>query len=771
MSERDLMVKYSIVIGAYNHLLDCTKPCLESIKKYTDLSNVEVIVVANGCTDGTEDYVRSLGAPFRLLSSPKPMGYAGANNWGIEEALGEYVILLNNDTALLEQPVNQWLQMLERPFILDKKTGVTGPIKQYSHPADRHFMVFFCVMIPAQLVKKLKLNEEYGDGAGEDTEFCIEAEKLGYTLVQVPEGDLVPGEHGNVGGFPIYHQAEATVHGLSDWNETFERNSLLLGKKYNPAWYRWKLTNNYERAVILKDDYINPEWFESVRYTWAAQNLKGKKVLEFGCSSGYSLRFLPDDVDYTGVDYDERIINIAREQFGSPTKKFVHCDANKFEFTEHYDTIIAFEFLEHIDNGKEFAQKLKQHCDVLLCSTPYKEIPGTFGIHHKLHHLSQQDFPNFDYTFLNETGHLVGKIDQLPQTGVLNLMLMKWEKGREYKIPEITYKGEILAFIPTKNRYGPLAMTVESILLQTVRPDHLMIYDDGEGKDLRNDPVFKHLFSLLNESSITWEVVFGQKRGQHYGHEIANTAGYKYVWRIDDDEIAEPDVLYELRRHIEGRNEIGAVGGAVVVPGGDTQGGTSKIEDIYHKPNIQWSKKSIPQEVDHLYSSFLYRAGVAHYDLRLSPVAHREETLFSLSLREKGYKLYYISGAVTYHLRSETGGIREGAKQEFFVHDEQLFKDYLEKQGIKVIRENGGIGDNLIFRQNVLFPLLQKYKKVILGTCYPEVYRDVVEDNLTIVPVGTIMELPSDSIYAWAAYNKWRGPFGEAYKKFYGVTG
>lgn len=764
--------KYSIIIGVLGHFEDCTKPCLEAIQKYTDMSQVEVIIVANGCKkdDGTKEYVEKLGDPFRLLWFDEPLGYAGANNAGIAVARAEKIILLNNDAFLLEQPKNQWIEMLEAPFKEDPTVGITGPLKGHSDPGGRDFMVFFCVMIKRELIDKLKLNMDYEVGGGEDTEYCYEAEKMGYTTVQVPTKPLEPQPNYFVGGFPVYHAGEATVYDNPEWQRIFLKNSLTLAKKYNHAWYRWKLGNNYERAVIFKEDVMSPNCFESLRYKFAAQNMTGKKVLEFGCSSGFALKFLPEDIDYTGVDYDPVIIETARNEFGAPNHKFVCIDANKFEFKEHYDTIIAYEFIEHIDNGKEFAQKLKQHCDTLIISTPYKERPGFWGHHHRLHNLTPSDFPGFEYKYLvAKESTQDAYMSDTPVETILTLQLMKWERGKEYKIVEKTYKGDILAFVPTRNRYDSLALTIQSIALQTVRPDHLMIYDDGEHRDLRQDSIYKYLFRLLDLSGITWEVVFGNQQGQHYGHEIANLAGYKYVWRIDDDETAEPDVLYELRRHMEMGPDVGAVGGSVIIPGEENRGGTSLIDHIYTQPNIQWSRKNPGGEVDHLYSSFLYRADVAHYDTTLSPVAHREETMFTHSLKQKGFKLYFVPQAVTYHFRQEHGGIRDQVKQDYFTHDEIKFKEFLEKQGIKVIRENGGLGDNLIFKENALQPLLNKHKKVILGTCYTDIYKDLNAPNLIVVPVGAIPEVPNDNIYAWAAQQKWKSSFGEAYKKFYGV--
>lgn len=97
------MPNTSIVIPTFQHFEDCLRPCITSIIQFTDLSNVEVIVVANGCgDDGTKEYVESLGGPFKLIWFDNNLGYAKATNEGMKVAKGEYIILLNNDTKLLD---------------------------------------------------------------------------------------------------------------------------------------------------------------------------------------------------------------------------------------------------------------------------------------------------------------------------------------------------------------------------------------------------------------------------------------------------------------------------------------------------------------------------------------------------------------------------------------------------------------------------------------------------------------------------------------------
>ena len=55
-----------------------------------------------------------------------------------------------------------------------------------------------------------------------------------------------------------------------------------------------ELENNFERAVFLKNDPVLPR--EASRYIWANEHLLGKNILEIGCSSGYGIQFLPNDI-------------------------------------------------------------------------------------------------------------------------------------------------------------------------------------------------------------------------------------------------------------------------------------------------------------------------------------------------------------------------------------------------------------------------------------------------------------------------------------------
>ena len=514
--------------------------------------------------------------------------------------------------------------------------------------------------------------------------------------------------------------------------------------------YKHELKNNYERAVFLKGDEIEAR--ETARYSWAAKNILGKKVLEIGCSSGYGFQFL-GVVDYTGIDYDKRIIDVANQQDWHPNAKFFHADINTFEL-EQYDTIIAFEVIEHLDNGLEIIEKLKKHCKRLLITVPHKEPKGFWGEHHKLHGLTEYNFPNFKFNYINEEGRISKYLEALSNENHCNLLIGSWDK-----------KETVLCSIATRGRYhSTLPMVIQAILNQTKLPDKLVIFDDNdEPKDLRQDFLYAHLFYMLDVKGVPWEWKFAGKKGQHHIHQAANTEGYDWVWRVDDDAIPEPNVLEELYTYATTAyksESIGAVGGSVITPPVPLQtlNSTGLIENIEKEPNVQWGMLNWVKQVEHLYCSFLYRAGINDYHLGLSRVAHREETLFSYGLHLKGYRLLVIPDAITWHLKNPTGGIRSETNAALYDKDEQIFQNFLKYKDRTIVVLNCGMGDHVVFKS-----IINELKNPLIFTCYPE----IVDGE----PISKAIEL-FGNIDRWNIYQKmaqweWTESLQDAFRKLY----
>ena len=216
------------------------------------------------------------------------------------------------------------------------------------------------------------------------------------------------------------------IYGLdinTQWEQILELHVLDLAKRYHPDWYRWRLTNNYERAVFLKGDTVFSR--ETTRYQWATKNLYGKSILEVGCSTGYGSQFFPQENEYIGLDYDPIIVQVAKEQNWGHNRIFEQADINTY-LLGHYDTIIAFEVIEHLDNGLEIVEKLKANCKQLLITVPWNEPKGFWGEHHKLHGLNESNFLGFDFEYINEAGHISSHPEPITEQNKCNLMLCKY---------------------------------------------------------------------------------------------------------------------------------------------------------------------------------------------------------------------------------------------------------------------------------------------------------------------------------------------------------
>ena len=99
------MTTFSVIVLNWNgreHLAEC----LDSLKAQT-VDSLEVLVVDNGSTDGSAEFIEShYGDLVTLIRSPENIGFAAGNNLAIARAQGRYIALLNNDT----QTDPRWLE-------------------------------------------------------------------------------------------------------------------------------------------------------------------------------------------------------------------------------------------------------------------------------------------------------------------------------------------------------------------------------------------------------------------------------------------------------------------------------------------------------------------------------------------------------------------------------------------------------------------------------------------------------------------------------------
>lgn len=252
------MIKASLVIPTYKHLEDFLKPCCESIIKYTDLDNIEIVIVANGCgEDGTREYIESLPEQFKLVWVDEGMGYTKATNLGVERSCGDIIILMNNDVVLLDQPKNQWLDFLCDS--LKNKIGVTCNLKLFDQHSEHWFAVGFLLAIKRVMWDKVGgLDPAWSPGGGEDVELCIKVEQLGYKVLQVPdEINIIDYVNGlNVNHFMSYHKGEGTMldaEHQESWNIHIKKCSQKLESKFKLPWGCFSNADIEEYRRLVED--------------------------------------------------------------------------------------------------------------------------------------------------------------------------------------------------------------------------------------------------------------------------------------------------------------------------------------------------------------------------------------------------------------------------------------------------------------------------------------------------------------------------------------
>src|SRR3989339_267414 len=225
-------MRTSIIIPIYNKR-EYTQKCLESFFAVGSEYEFEIIVVDNGSTDGSGEYLVSLGDKITVISNKRNLGFAKACNQGAKIAKGEYVLFLNNDTVV----TNGWLDVLVKELDSNKKVVIIGPKLIYPDNTIQHVGIVFdekkwphhiykkeqkdasyvnkkrlfqamtgaCLMIRNDVFKKINgFDEIYVNGL-EDLDLCLKVHDLGLNILYCPES-------------VVYHY-ESITEGRSNYDE------------------------------------------------------------------------------------------------------------------------------------------------------------------------------------------------------------------------------------------------------------------------------------------------------------------------------------------------------------------------------------------------------------------------------------------------------------------------------------------------------------------------------------------------------------------------
>ncbi|MDI6791422.1 MAG: glycosyltransferase family 2 protein [bacterium] len=112
----------SIIIVNYK-VKELLRDSLHSIAEQTKEISYEVIVVDNNSSDGSQEMLKGEFPEVTLIANKINLGFAGANNQGIEVSQGRYVLLLNPDTIVLDRALEKLVKYMD----YHPEAGIVGP--------------------------------------------------------------------------------------------------------------------------------------------------------------------------------------------------------------------------------------------------------------------------------------------------------------------------------------------------------------------------------------------------------------------------------------------------------------------------------------------------------------------------------------------------------------------------------------------------------------------------------------------------------------------
>ena len=242
--EREGNPLVSIIIPNKDHSADL-KVCIDSVQEKSTYRNFEIIVVENNSAQNeTWEYYDAVQKQYdnvAVVKWEKEFNYSAINNFGVSHSKGEYILLLNNDTELINpESIEDMLSNCMR-----KEVGIVGAKLFYDDDTVQHAGVILgfggvaghalvgisrldpgyfaraflncdysavtaaCLMISRKLYDEVGgLTEEFAV-AFNDVDFCMKVREKGYLIVY--------------DAYSQWYHYESKSRGLDDTAEKMER--------------------------------------------------------------------------------------------------------------------------------------------------------------------------------------------------------------------------------------------------------------------------------------------------------------------------------------------------------------------------------------------------------------------------------------------------------------------------------------------------------------------------------------------------------------------
>ena len=258
------MPRLSIIIVTYNSASDIDN-CLESLVEHPPAIDHEIVVVDNASTDGTLPAIRARWGGVRVIDAGANLGFARANNLGIQQTFGPLILLLNPDTSVPGGAIDTLVTVLEaRPDVaiagprlvdgdgraelsfgrmmsplaelrqkfLVRGSQRAGPVAAYVESMTRKEQEVDWVSGACMLVRRTDaevsglMDERYFMYA-EDVDFCAAVRARGRKVLFTPSAEVVH----------LRGRSRATA--TAPTQRAYRRSQIAFYEKHHPRWVPW----------------------------------------------------------------------------------------------------------------------------------------------------------------------------------------------------------------------------------------------------------------------------------------------------------------------------------------------------------------------------------------------------------------------------------------------------------------------------------------------------------------------------------------------------
>ena len=260
-------MKLSIVIICWNDLKVILE-CLRSIYAETTGFEFEVIISDNGSKDDSLLQIRQHFPKAIVVENGANLGFAKGNNAGIQVARGEYVLILNPDTIILNRALNQLIEFADQHPQAGgfgcRVLNVDGSFQNPARPLPtirgyltaalylrwlRHFSKAFesdtylgwdgrseraigyqsgcCILFRGSILQQLQGFDGRFFYHFEETDLCCRLWKSGSSIVYCPTAEITHLGGQSVGRFPIRFELERLRSRYRYFHKHFGRRGLI----------------------------------------------------------------------------------------------------------------------------------------------------------------------------------------------------------------------------------------------------------------------------------------------------------------------------------------------------------------------------------------------------------------------------------------------------------------------------------------------------------------------------------------------------------------